>query len=320
MSMGLERLNRRWPWAKLVILGIILVSVFWGGTLLFTGIGERGENVAPESATLEDSFKTDSMVAGLGGLDLRRPERVAATSGKGAKNKADKKRSKKQPEKTAAIKRAEAKQRRLAKLRQAKGKKLIALTFDDGPTPGQTDRLLDILRQKKVKATFFVVGVAAERAPDLVMRAYQEGHTVGNHSTSHKDLSQLGAVEIRQDIEATNRIITQILGGVRPEFVRPPYGAINQVVLDNVGLPAILWNIDPRDWEVRETETIFSHVVGHASDGAIALMHDVYGSTVDAVPKIIDALAVAGYEFVTVDELALLKNGTLAPGQVYFNF
>lgn len=216
-------------------------------------------------------------------------------------------------EKALAVKRKNRKQRDLM------GKKLIALTFDDGPNRGTTERLLDVLKEKEVQASFFVIGIMSERAPDLAKRAKKEGHEVGNHTTYHKDLRFLSAGAIQQDVGVTNNLIKSATGE-EPKILRPPYGSINETVRLSVGLPMILWNIDPRDWEVREVEHIYSQVMAQAKDGGIILLHDVYDATVGATPKIIDSLRANGYEFVTVGELARLRGVALTAGQIYYDF
>lgn len=201
----------------------------------------------------------------------------------------------------------------------AQGKKLIALTFDDGPSTATTGRLLDILREKKVRATFFVLGNMAQRAPALVQREEAEGHEVGSHTPWHNQQTKLSAANIQAEEATMNQIFTEILGHT-PVFTRPPYGAVNEVVRANLAQPLILWSIDPEDWKYRNTATVRANVVRAAHDGAIALMHDIHATTVEAVPGIIDDLRAQGYEFLTVSELAKARGVGLANGWTYYNF
>jgi len=199
------------------------------------------------------------------------------------------------------------------------GKKLIALTFDDGPSPANTGRLLDILKEKNVKATFFVLGNLAERNPALVQREEAEGHEVGSHTPYHNQQTKLSPAGIQSEAATMNQIFINVLGH-SPVFTRPPYGSVNDSVRANLNQPLILWSIDPEDWKYRNAATVRANVVRNAHDGAIALMHDIHATTVDAVPGIIDDLRAQGYEFLTVSELAKARGVTLQNGWSYYNF
>lgn len=201
----------------------------------------------------------------------------------------------------------------------APGSKLIALTFDDGPSGATTPRLLDILAQKQVKATFFVLGSMAQRAPEIVKRAEVEGHEVGSHTPWHDNLVKLSAAEIQAQAATMKQMMTEILGH-GPKLTRPPYGSVDQKVRDNLGQPLIIWSIDPEDWKYRDAATVRANVVNNAFDGAIILMHDIYGSTVDAVAGIIDDLRAQGYEFLTISELAQTRGESLVNGTSYYYF
>ncbi len=199
------------------------------------------------------------------------------------------------------------------------GKKLIALTFDDGPSPYTTPRLLDILKGRDVKATFFVLGTMAQKSPEILRREANDGHEVASHTMYHNQLTLLSASQIRAEAVEMDRIFTEILG-TRPPFTRPPYGAFNMAVGEALGQPAILWSIDPRDWADRNASVVCSRVTGAARDGAIILVHDIHATTVDAVPCIIDTLRSWGYEFATVSELAATKGVKLVNGVGYYAF
>lgn len=201
----------------------------------------------------------------------------------------------------------------------ATGRKLIALTFDDGPSAATTSRLLDILKEKNVKVTFFALGNLAERNPALLQREEAEGHEVGSHTPYHNQQTKLSPASIQAEAATMNQIFINILGH-SPAFTRPPYGSVNDSVRTNLAQPLILWSIDPEDWKYRNAATVRANVVGAAHDGAIALMHDIYATTVDAVPGIIDDLRAQGYEFLTVSELAKARGVALQNGWTYYNF
>ncbi len=201
----------------------------------------------------------------------------------------------------------------------ADGRKLVALTFDDGPSAATTGRLLDILNNKGVKVTFFVLGTMAQRAPDVVRRAEAEGHEVASHTMWHNNLSTEGVADLQGEAATMNQVFTEILGRT-PKFTRPPYGNFTSEALAAFGQPFVIWSVDPEDWRYRNAATVRSNVVGATRDGDIVLMHDIYASTVDAVEGIIDDLRAQGYEFLTVSELAAARGVGLASGYAYYYF
>lgn len=179
--------------------------------------------------------------------------------------------------------------------------KCIALTFDDGPS-SHTERLLDYLQQHKVKVTFFVLGVYVGKHPGIVQRMAREGHQIGNHTWHHRDLTRMPLPEVTTEIGSTNQIILQT-SGVVPQVMRPPYGATNSEIITTSTMPQILWSVDPMDWKDRDAQIVTDRIVGAAERGAIVLAHDVYPTTVDAMPSVIEQLKAQGYTFATVDEL-----------------
>lgn len=199
------------------------------------------------------------------------------------------------------------------------GKKLVALTFDDGPSASTTPRLLDILKQKRVKATFFVVGTMVRQSPNILQREANEGHEVASHTMTHRNLSTATVSDIEWEMAEMNTLFRELIGK-EPELIRPPYGAINATVRQTLTRPMILWTVDPNDWRDKNAEIVRSRVVSDAFDGAIILMHDVHSTTVDAVPRIIDDLRAAGYEFLTVSELARVRGESLEKGWAYGAF
>ncbi|MYB75671.1 MAG: polysaccharide deacetylase family protein, partial [Chloroflexi bacterium] len=178
----------------------------------------------------------------------------------------------------------------------------VALTFDDGPSIF-TGRLLDILKEHNVKATFFILGSNARIQSETVSRAFAEGHEIGNHTWDHPLLTEAGLSEeyIHQQIQWTDDIVTQIIGEP-PVHLRPPYGAYNDRVLAIADIPFISWSIDPLDWRDRDAEIVAARIVD-APPGAIILAHDIHETTVDAVPAVIVALKERGINFVTVTKL-----------------
>ena len=190
----------------------------------------------------------------------------------------------------------------------------VALTFDDGPS-FYTEGLLDTLKEHNVKATFFVLGTQVRIQSETILRMFQEGHQIGNHTWDHPNLTQMGDAQIREQLQLTDDLITQIIGVPTP-FLRPPYGAYNDRVLAASGLPIIFWSVDPLDWKDRDAETVASRIID-APVGAIILAHDIHKSTVAAVPAIIAALKSRGIHFVTVTKL--YEPHTLLPENVYKN-
>lgn len=180
----------------------------------------------------------------------------------------------------------------------------IALTFDDGPSPHYTPKLLDGLKERGVKATFFLIGKNAEKNPDLVKRIYDEGHLVGNHTYSHVEITKVTDEVAREEIEKTNAVINAITGG-SVEFVRPPFGLWQRDLELNLQVIPVMWTIDPLDWTTKNTEEIVNKVVTKAEENDIILLHDCYDTSVYAALRIVDALKEKGFEFVTVDELIM---------------
>jgi peptidoglycan/xylan/chitin deacetylase (PgdA/CDA1 family) len=186
----------------------------------------------------------------------------------------------------------------------------IAMTFDDGPSPQLTPRLLDILKERGIKATFFVVGQNAAEYPDILRRMASEGHEIANHSWSHPALTKLGAEGFRKQIENANDAISRVTGK-RPVLMRPPYGAtssiLNKRLSEEYGLKVILWSVDPLDWRYRNSNRVFNHIVQNTQPGSIILAHDIHATTVAAMPETLDALLSKGYKFATVSELIAME-------------
>lgn len=180
--------------------------------------------------------------------------------------------------------------------------KRIALTFDDGPHPVCTPQLLDGLKARGVKASFFITGQNAEKYPELVERMQREGHLIGNHTYSHIQLTKQNREQFREELVKTNGIIREITGE-DPVFVRPPYGSWDKKFEEELNMFPVLWTIDPLDWCTKDAGNVARRVISKAKENAVILMHDEYDSTVRAALSVVDALQREGYAFVTVEEI-----------------
>lgn len=186
--------------------------------------------------------------------------------------------------------------------RQEETEGMIALTFDDGPHPKYTPLLLDGLKKRGVKASFFVTGKNAEQYPELIRRMDEEGHLIGNHTYSHLQLSKKNRERFLEELIRTNEIIGGITGK-EVEYVRPPYGSWDKSFEARLNMFPVLWNVDPLDWSSQNADSVARKVLAKAGDGSVILMHDEYASTVTAALRIVDELQKKGYRFVTVEEL-----------------
>ena len=181
----------------------------------------------------------------------------------------------------------------------------IALTFDDGPHPTITPKVLDELRARNTKATFFVLGNRVKRYPWILQRIVAEGHEVGNHTWSHRFLANLSAESIEHEISETQNLIRQTTG-VECSLFRPPAGILSAVaekIIQKHNLSVILWSVDPGDWRARNTDRIYQSVIRHVQSGSIVVCHDIYPSTLRALPRILETLSEKGYRFSTVSQL-----------------
>lgn len=187
--------------------------------------------------------------------------------------------------------------------------KQIALTFDDGPHPELTPKLLDYLKERGIKATFFVIGKNAAAHPEIIKRMVDEGHEVGNHSWSHPALNKLSAAGVSSELDKTSEAVASACGA-KPHVMRPPYGATNAALNrkfdEEFGMKAILWDVDPLDWKYRNSARVTSQILENAKPGSIILSHDIHATTVAAMPATLDGLLQKGFTFVTVSELISL--------------
>lgn len=180
--------------------------------------------------------------------------------------------------------------------------KCVALTFDDGPSKILTPRLLNILRDMNVRATFYLLGSLSASYPHIVKEIQHGGHEIGNHSWSHLELTKISPEELRLQIRRTDKIL-ELITGVIPRTFRPPYGAINKRVQEAFQRQCVLWDVDTLDWLHRRSSWIIKTVMKETRPNAIILMHDIHLTTIDAVPSIIRWLRDNRYSFVTVSEL-----------------
>jgi peptidoglycan-N-acetylglucosamine deacetylase len=182
----------------------------------------------------------------------------------------------------------------------------IAMTFDDGPHKTNTPRLLDMLKERHIHATFFMVGENVAEYPEIVKRVLAEGHEIGNHSWSHPQLSVMNDASVRDQLQKTQDAIKKACG-LTPKLLRPPYGAFTARQRNwahgEWGFTCILWDVDPEDWKYRNAEHVKKEILKAAVSGSIVLSHDIHKTTVDAMPEVLDTLAARGLKFVTVSEL-----------------
>ena len=180
----------------------------------------------------------------------------------------------------------------------------IALTFDDGPSAVWTPGLLDGLKERGVKATFFLIGENADKNPEIVKRMAEEGHLIGNHTYHHVELIKVSENEARLELADTSAVIVRITGK-EPEYMRPPFGTWQRKLEQDIQMLPVLWTIDPLDWTTENQDEIVNKVVTEAEENDIILLHDCYKSSVEAGLRIVDILQEEGFVFVTVDELLL---------------
>ncbi|MCQ2419867.1 MAG: polysaccharide deacetylase family protein [Clostridia bacterium] len=197
--------------------------------------------------------------------------------------------------------------------------KYIAITFDDGPSGDLTQALLDGLAERNVKATFFVCGYRVEQFPDCLRRIADEGHEIGLHSCCHAYMHKMTKEEIAADLTDCARAVKSCCG-VSPVLFRPPGGLYSESLLETAGeygTAVILWSVDPRDWDEKNSANVYRTVVEDAAPGAIILMHELSENSVRSALRAIDTLTAQGYCFCTVSELARAYERDLAPGEVY---
>jgi peptidoglycan/xylan/chitin deacetylase (PgdA/CDA1 family) len=197
----------------------------------------------------------------------------------------------------------------------------LAMTFDDGPQPSNTPRLLGLLRERNLKGTFFVIGRSVNAYPHVLAQTLAEGHEIANHTLTHANLTKLSDAGVAREIEGCNQAIANATGGYKPQVMRPPGGALTtrqrEWVKQEFGLPTIMWSLDPDDWRkpYRNADIVARHMLegwqgsGPPRAGHIILCHDLHATTVAAMPQVLDTLVARGFQFVTVGQLINLENG-----------
>ncbi|MGN1343211.1 MAG: polysaccharide deacetylase family protein [Traorella sp.] len=185
-------------------------------------------------------------------------------------------------------------------------KPMVAFTFDDGPSPTNTSKILAALNKVNGRATFFELGYLMEIYPDTVREIVEQGSEVGNHSYDHDWLTSKSISEVIEDIDSVNDIFFSLTGN-EIHLVRPPYGDYNSEIKNTLTERIIMWDVDTRDWESRNTSSVISMAKKYTYDGAIVLFHDIYSTTAAAIEELIDYYDSMGYQFVTVSELLEAK-------------
>ncbi len=193
---------------------------------------------------------------------------------------------------------------------------MVALTFDDGPNPEYTSRVLNVLKENYSHATFFVVGTNAEKYPKILQDIASSGNEIGNHTYSHANLTDIDSAHVEEEVEKVNRAVKKATGEIAT-VIRPPYGAYNDDVLEKLQLPVILWDLDTEDWDSRNAQMIVDHIIANVEDGDIILMHDIYESTAEAVELLLPRLKEMGYQVVSVSEMAEYKGKELELHKAY---
>ena len=204
--------------------------------------------------------------------------------------------------------------------RAAEEPKYVALTFDDGPSGKYTRTLLDGLSEREVKATFLLCGYRMKDYPDITQRIFREGHEIGYHGYSHKNMLDMSRRTIAAEILDSQALLPE---DCEPVFLRPPGGCCSdgvRQVAEARQLAILGWSVDPRDWATRDAIAIERSVTRNVKDGDVILLHDMTNSSVQAALDIIDELRQQGFRFVTVSELAKIRNVKIRPGKTYTSF
>ena len=198
-------------------------------------------------------------------------------------------------------------------------KKVVALTFDDGPTGKYTAHLLDILEEKDVRATFFLCSYRIAQYPELVSRIVRQGSEIGLHGNNHEYFSDLSSQTLQNDLTQESLRIAEVSGSV-VRYVRPPGGLLPEKREALKDYAVILWSVDPKDWATDDRDLIVRRVMQNVKSGDIILMHDASTSSVEAAAELIDRLRAEGYTFLTVSELAAASGTVPECGEIYHRF
>lgn len=187
-----------------------------------------------------------------------------------------------------------------------KNQKVVALTFDDGPHNKTTPIILEEFKKYDGHATFFVIGSRLNQYSDVLLKTYQEGHEIGNHTWNHPNLKKVTTDTIAAEVQRTQKEVERITG-YTPTIIRPPYGSYDERLNAISDMDIVLWSVDPEDWKNKSRDVIVNRVLSKISDESVVLMHDIHSATASAIPIILSELHKQGYQFVTVSELEEIK-------------
>ena len=204
--------------------------------------------------------------------------------------------------------------------RAEKNEKLVALTFDDGPSGRFTQKLLDGLEERDARATFLLCGYRMAQYPQLTERICREGHEIGRHGYSHKPMQTMSLGQIRKELEQALALVPE---GCRVAFLRSPGGLYSKNVLTTaaeLGLSVLHWSADPKDWATHDVQAVEAQILDRVRSGDVILLHDMSNSSVEAALMIVDQLQAQGYRFVTASQLAQARGISLTPGKKYSKF
>lgn len=197
--------------------------------------------------------------------------------------------------------------------------KAVALTFDDGPSRANDGKIVEVLQKHGAHATFFVLGDRARVDGDILQMYLAAGCEIGSHSWNHPQLSKMKWKKVKRQLSKTNKMVSKLTGGYEIQLLRPPYGSISKTMRKKLDMPMILWSLDTLDWKTRNTKKICKEVRKQVKDGDIILMHDIYGTTADAVEKVVPWLQKKGYDVLTVSELMQRKGKNIKDGSAYLH-
>ena len=199
-------------------------------------------------------------------------------------------------------------------------KPMVALTFDDGPDPKRTIKMLEILEKHNAVATFFDIGNLMEKYPEVVQKEIEAGCDVGGHTYSHVNLNSLSKDEVKKDVNNLKNAYAEATG-LELKYIRPTYGNANSMVRSVIDTPIINWCVDSLDWKHRNADKVIEEIMNTSNfDGKIILMHVIYDSTIEAVDRLIPMLIEDGYQIVTITEMAEAKGYDLQDGKIYYQF
>ncbi len=195
-------------------------------------------------------------------------------------------------------------------------KKQVAITFDDGPHSEHTPRLLNVLENNKVHATFFMLGLEMDKYKDIIKQVDSHGHEIGLHAYSHTSFKTMSLESTKNELDRTNQILFEVTGKYS-NIVRPPYGSLTDRVINELGYSYILWDIDTNDWRYKNPNDLVDHVINNVEEGSIILFHDIFSTSVDAIEILLPRLYSMGYQVVDVSTLSQAQNIPLQTNVVY---